>query len=58
MVGFSHVMDQQQADALHAYILDEANKEKERNADPDPAWWVAIKSFFYNLLGKFVAWVM
>jgi len=58
MVGFAHVMNEQEADALHAYILDEANSEKERNENPQPAWWVAIKEFFYNLLGKFIRWVM
>jgi quinohemoprotein ethanol dehydrogenase len=58
MVGFAHVMDEQQADAVHAYIIDEANNEKERQQNPDPAWWAAIKKFFYELLGKFVRWVM
>lgn len=58
MVSFAQVMDQQQVDAVHAYILDEANKEKERNENPQPSWWVSIKKFFYELFGKFIRSVL
>ena len=58
MVSFAQVINQQEADALHAYIIDEANKDKDRREHPDSAWWVAIKKFFYELFGKFIRAVM
>jgi len=58
MVGFAQVINEQQADALHAYILDEANKEKERSENPDSPWWHDAKGWIYTQFGKFIRTVM
>jgi quinohemoprotein ethanol dehydrogenase len=58
MVSFAQVISNEQADALHAYILDEANKEKERNANPDAPWLHDAKQWVYKQFGKFIRTVM
>jgi quinohemoprotein ethanol dehydrogenase len=58
MVSFAQVLDQQQADALHAYILDEAHKDKALRDNPPPQWWVAVKTWVYSLFGKLVHWLI
>jgi len=58
MVSFAQVINEKQADAVHAYIIEKANDEKDRNDHPQAAWWVATKKFFYELFGKFIRAVM
>jgi quinohemoprotein ethanol dehydrogenase len=58
MVSFAQVINEQQADALHAYILDGANTEKERLANPDSPWWHDTKQWIYTQFGKFIRTVM
>ena len=46
MVGFADVLSEQDADELKAYILEQANQDWE--LQQQPAWWVAIKRWFYS----------
>lgn len=52
MVGFKQVIDEDQAYAIHAYILDEANKDKESRELPE--WWRSFKAWVYSGL----AWLI
>jgi len=58
MVGFAQVMNEQQVEALHAYVLDEANKEKERRDHPPAAWWTDMKTWLYTQFGKIIRLVV
>jgi hypothetical protein len=51
MVGFADVLSEQDADAIHAYILDKANDAKEKRDNPDPQWWYDIKVKVYEKIG-------
>mgnify|MGYP000527746436 CR=1 FL=1 len=55
MVGFKDVLSEDDAFALKAHILDEANKDWELNQQP--AWWLAIKDGFYGLLSTVLGWM-
>lgn len=55
MVGFSDVLSEEDAYAVHAYILDRANADKEWREQP--AWWRSVKTWFYDLLSSLIAWV-
>jgi quinohemoprotein ethanol dehydrogenase len=48
MVGFSDVLNEDDALALKAYILEEANEDWELQQQPD--WWIAIKTWFYSII--------
>lgn len=52
MVGFGEVLNKDQAYAIHAYILDEANINKELREQPQ--WWRDIKAWFFSGL----AWLV
>jgi len=58
MPCFNKVMDVQNAEAVHDYILDEANKEMERRQNPDSDWWKDIKVKVYSGIGKLLHKVM
>lgn len=58
MPRFDKVMDVKEAEALQAYILNEANKEAERKNDPDSQWWIKVKEKVYSTLGKVLRAVM
>ncbi len=55
MVSFADVLNEQDADAVHAYILDKANDAKEKRDNPDSEWWVRIKTRAYETLGDLMA---
>ncbi len=50
MVGFKEVLSEDDAYAIHAYILEKANVDKELRAQPQ--WWIDIKTWFYGLVAK------
>lgn len=52
MVSFANVLDLDEAQAIHAYINVRAHQERALRLTPD--WWVAVKSWFYDI----VAWFM
>jgi quinohemoprotein ethanol dehydrogenase len=54
MASFDDVLDEEGADAIHAYILDVANAEKELRANPPPQWWTDLKTWVYEQLGKLI----
>lgn len=56
MVGFSDVLDEQQAFALKAYILEEANEDWELRQQP--AWWLAVKTWFYEIVAEVISWLL
>jgi quinohemoprotein ethanol dehydrogenase len=55
MVGFADVLNEQDADAVHAYILDKANDAKEKRDNPDSAWWLNLKTRTYETLGELMS---
>ena len=55
MVGFKDVLTEDDAFALKAHILDEANKDWELSQQP--AWWLAVKDWFYGLLSMLIGWM-
>ncbi|RNL63485.1 PQQ-dependent dehydrogenase, methanol/ethanol family [Zhongshania marina] len=56
MVGFSEVLNEEEAFALHAYILEQANVDKESREQSD--WWRALKTWFYSVVAKLLGIVM
>jgi quinohemoprotein ethanol dehydrogenase len=54
MVSFAEVLDERQADAVHAYILDVANVAKEERDDPQPAWLVKAKKWLYGKIAQLI----
>ena len=50
MVGFSDYLQRQDAQAIHAYLIDMAHRE--RAARAESATWSAIKGFFYDVAGS------
>ena len=52
MVGFGDVLNEEQAYAVHAYILEQANINKELREQPQ--WWRDIKAWFFSG----VAWLV
>jgi quinohemoprotein ethanol dehydrogenase len=55
MVGFNDVLNDDDADAIHAYILDKANDAKEKRDNPDAEWWYNIKLKVYETVGDLMA---
>ncbi len=55
MVGFADVLNEKDADAVHAYILDKANDAKEKRDNPDSAWWLNLKTRTYETLGELMS---
>ncbi len=53
MVGFRDVLTEEDAFAVHAYILERANLDVESRAQPD--WWKSLKNGFYGLLSKLMS---
>jgi quinohemoprotein ethanol dehydrogenase len=53
MVGFGGVISEDEAYALHAYILERANVDKELRQQA--GWWVSIKNWFYGLLSRLIS---
>ncbi|MFT5888525.1 MAG: quinohemoprotein ethanol dehydrogenase [Zhongshania sp.] len=53
MVGFADVLSEDDAYAIHAFILEQANVDREMRAQP--AWWISIKTWFYGLLSALIA---
>jgi quinohemoprotein ethanol dehydrogenase len=52
MPSFGDVLDEDDVQAIHAFVIDEAHADaKHRNA---PAWWNAILDFFYDV----IVWLM
>ncbi|CAA0087093.1 Quinohemoprotein alcohol dehydrogenase ADH-IIG [Zhongshania aliphaticivorans] len=56
MVGFSDVLTEEQAFAIHAYILEQANIDRERRAQS--SWWVAIKTWFFKIVAAVLGFAM
>jgi len=56
MVGFGEVLSEDDAYAIHAFILERANVDKELRAQSD--WWKDLKTWFFSLLANFIAWLM
>lgn len=55
MVGFSDVLDEDDAYAIKAYILEEANQDWELRQQPE--WWLAVKRWFYSLVAILIGWL-
>ena len=55
MVGFKDVLNEDDADAIHAFILDKANDAKEKRDNPDAEWWYNIKVNVYETLGDLMS---
>jgi quinohemoprotein ethanol dehydrogenase len=56
MVGFSEVLSDADAYALHAYILEQANVDKESREQPE--WWKTIKTWVYGVVAKLLGFAM
>jgi len=56
MPGFGHVLSREQVADIKAYVLVEA--EIDRNLRAQPKWWVDLKLSFYRLFAKVVAPLM
>ncbi|MEM8768832.1 MAG: c-type cytochrome, partial [Pseudomonadota bacterium] len=56
MIGFADVLDESDADAIQAYVLDIANDHWEEAQLP--AWWRDLKAWFYDLLAAVVLFFM
>lgn len=56
MVGFSEVLSEDDAFALHAYILEQANVDKESRAQS--GWWKTIKTWFYGVVADLLGFAM
>jgi len=56
MVGFSDVLTEDDAYALHAFILDRANVDRELRAQSP--WWTALKTWFFSLVATVMSLLM
>ena len=56
MVGFGEVLSEDDAYAIHAFILERANVDKELRAQS--AWWVGLKTWFFSLVAKLIGLLM
>ena len=56
MVGFGDVLDAEQSRVIKAYILTQAQADREIRETP--AWWMKIKMFFFELFASLLGWVM
>ncbi|MGE0621676.1 MAG: PQQ-dependent dehydrogenase, methanol/ethanol family [Pseudomonadales bacterium] len=54
MVGFRDVLNETDADAIQAYVLDAANDRWEE--EQLPAWWRALKAWVLDKVAALVAW--
>jgi quinohemoprotein ethanol dehydrogenase len=52
MPGFGDVLSESDVDAIHAYVIEKAHEDKALRESP--AWWLAIKQFFYEI----AAWII
>jgi PQQ-dependent dehydrogenase (methanol/ethanol family) len=56
MVGFSDVLDEDDADAIQAYVLDAANARWDEAQAPD--WWRDLKAWLFDLVAAVFVWAM
>jgi len=56
MVGFAPDLNEQDADAIQAYILLEAHKAKDLREQPE--WLISFKTWLYGYITRFIAWLM
>ncbi|HEY9033721.1 MAG TPA: c-type cytochrome, partial [Pseudomonadales bacterium] len=56
MVGFKDVLNADEAELIRSYILSRAHEDAAARAQP--AWWQAIKQWFFNLLAKLIGWLV
>jgi quinohemoprotein ethanol dehydrogenase len=56
MVGFKDVLTQQDADAIHAYILSRAYEDKA--VREEAPWWHNLKKWFYDKLAALIGWLI
>ena len=54
MVGFGDVLSEEDALAVHAYILEQANIDSELRAQPH--WWRQVKHWLFGLLAEVLSW--
>ncbi len=53
MVGWSKYLKADDADAIHAYLIERAHDAKREQAG---GWWLTIKDFVYGVIGRIAAW--
>ncbi len=56
MVGFGEVLSEEDAYAIHAFILERANVDKELRAQS--GWWISIKTWFFGIVANLIGWLM
>lgn len=56
MVGFSDVLNEQDAELIQAYILSRAHEDKA--AEAEAGWWRSIKLWFYGVLASLIGWLV
>ena len=55
MVGFGDVLDEEDAYAIKAHVLDQANDDWELSQQPK--WWVELKKTYYSLIASIIVWL-
>ena len=56
MVGFRDVLDEKDASAIQAYVIDVANARWEDALSPD--WWRTLKAWVLDLVAAVVVWFL
>lgn len=56
MVGFGDVLSEEDALAVHAYILEQANIDRELREQPQ--WWRDVKTFLFGLVAHIASWFL
>jgi len=54
MVSFADVLNEEQVDSIYAYLVEEANKDKDLRDNPPPQWWVDTKIWVYEKVGRLI----
>ncbi len=56
MVGFSDVLNKEESALIKAYVLTQAQADREIRETP--SWWMSIKMVFYKFVASVLGWVM
>jgi len=57
MKSFKGVLDEEDVDNIHNYIIDAANLKWEQEHSEE-SWWDTFVDWFYELLAKIIFWIM
>ncbi len=54
MVPFSDLLDMDDSDAIHQYVIHRANESY--RLQESPGWWRGVREWFYGVVAKVVSW--